>query len=262
MFATGDPAVMNKEEGRKWNKAINEGGQASVDAALEIITLFSQGKFPWKTNNPKLMKPVWHHVIEAAEQYNDPGKFTAFIGYEWTSLVKGNNLHRVIIYRDGGNAARQALPFTLADSPDPERLWDWMQAYEEKTGGDVLAIPHNGNLSNGLMFDLETLSGSAITMDYATRRQRWEPLYESTQIKGDGEAHPLLSPEDEFAEYETWDVGNLDMSQAKTDDMLAGEYTRSGLKRDLIGVCPLLFRPIATSPSLFRSDVVEYNDQY
>jgi hypothetical protein len=137
-----------------------------------------------------------------------------------------------------------------------------MQAYEEKTGGDILAIPHNGNLSNGLMFDLETLSGSAITMDYATRRQRWEPLYESTQIKGDGEAHPLLSPEDEFAEYETWDVGNLDMSQAKTDDMLAGEYTRSGLKRDLIGVCPLLFRPIATSPSLFRSDVVEYNDQY
>jgi len=254
MFATGDPAVMNKEQGRKWNKAINEGGQASVDAALEIITLFSQGKFPWKTNNPKLMKPVWHHVIEAAEQYNDPGKFTAFIGYEWTSLVKGNNLHRVIIYRDGGNAARQALPFTLADSPDPERLWDWMQAYEEKTGGDVLAIPHNGNLSNGLMFDLETLSGSAITMDYATRRQRWEPLYESTQIKGDGEAHPLLSPEDEFADYETWDVGNLDMSQAKTDDMLAGEYTRSGLKRGLefeneFGVNPYKFGQVGSTDS-------------
>ena len=265
MFASGDPAVMNKEEGRKWNKAINEGGQASVDAALEIITLFSQGNFPWQTNDPEMMKPVWHNVIEAAEKYNDPGKFTAFIGYEWTSLVKGNNLHRVVIYQDGGNQARQTLPFTLADSADPEKLWDWMQAYEEKTGGDVLAIPHNGNLSNGFMFDVETLSGGPIDRAYAERRQQWEPLYEATQIKGDGEAHPLLSPEDEFADYETWDLGNLDMSQAKTDDMLAGEYTRSGLKRGLefeqgLGINPYKFGLIGSTDSHTSLPAVEENN--
>ncbi len=265
MFASGDPAIMNKEEGRRWNKAINEGGQASVDAALEIITLFSQGKFPWQTNDPKLMKPIWHNVIEAAETYNDPGKFTAFIGYEWTSLVKGNNLHRVVIYRDGGNEARQTLPFTLADSADPEDLWEFLQAYEDKTGGDLLAIPHNGNLANGIMFDIETLSGGEITKDYAELRQHWEPLYETTQIKGDGEAHPLLSPDDEFADYETWDLGNLDMSQAKTDDMLAGEYARSGLKRGLefeqkLGINPYKFGQIGSTDSHTSLPAVEENN--
>jgi len=257
--------MMEKEEGRRWNKAINEGGQASVDAALEIITMFSQGKMPWKTNDPDLMKPVWHQTIEAAEKFNEPGKFTAFIGYEWTSLLKGNNLHRVVIYKDGGNEARQTLPFTLEDSADPERLWDAMQAYEEKTGGDLLAIPHNGNLANGIMFDVETLSGKPIDKDYASRRQQWEPLYESTQIKGDGEAHPFLSPDDEFADYETWDLGNLDMSAPKTDDMLAGEYARSGLKRGLefeqkLGVNPYKFGQIGSTDSHTSLPAVEENN--
>ncbi len=265
MWAEGDPLLMDKEIGRKWHKAINEGGQASVDAALEIITLFSQGKFPWKTNDPKFMKPVWQEVIAAAEKYNEPGKFTAFIGYEWTSLVKGNNLHRVVIYRDGANEARQTLPFTLADSADPEQLWAAMQAYENKTGGDLLAIPHNGNLANGIMFDVETLSGGPIDKNYAERRQQWEPLYEATQIKGDGEAHPLLSPDDEFADYETWDHGNLDMSQAKTDDMLPGEYARSGLKRGLeleqkLGVNPYKFGMIGSTDSHTSLPAVEENN--
>ena len=262
MFAKGDPIMMEKEEGRRWNKAINEGGEASVNAALEIITMFSQGKLPWKTNEPELMKPVWHETIAAAEKYNDPGKFTAFIGYEWTSLIKGNNLHRVVIYKDGANEAKQTLPFTLADSADPERLWDALQAYEEKTGGDLLAIPHNGNLSNGLMFDVETVSGKQLTKEYSERRQQWEPLYEATQIKGDGEAHPFLSPDDEFADYETWDVGNLDLSEAKTDDMLAGEYARSGLKRGLefeqkLGINPYKFGMIGSTDSHTSMPAVE-----
>mgnify|MGYP000747455440 CR=1 FL=1 len=265
MFATGDPSVMDKDEGRRWNKAIAEGGQASVDAALEIITLFSQDKFPWPTNDPELMKPVWHEVVEAAEKYNDPGAFTAFIGYEWTSLVKGNNLHRVVIYRDGQIQAKQTLPFTLADSADPENLWEAMQRYEDKTGGDLLAIPHNGNLANGIMFDVETLSGKPIEKHYAELRQKWEPLYETTQIKGDGEAHPLLSPDDEFSDYETWDLGNLDMSQAKTDDMLAGEYARSGLKRGLefeekLGVNPYKFGQIGSTDSHTSMPAVEENN--
>lgn len=233
MLASGDPLMMNAEEGRRWNQAINEGGEAAVNAALEMITAFAQGQLPWATNDPKLMKPVWEEIVEAAERYNDPGQFTAFIGYEWTSLVKGNNLHRVVIYRDGGDKALRTLPFTLGDSADPEDLWKALGAYEALTGGQALAIPHNGNLSNGLMFDVETLSGGEITAEYAQERQRWEPLYETTQIKGDGEAHPLLSPDDEFADYETWDLGNLDMTEAKTDAMLPGDYLRSGLKRGL-----------------------------
>jgi hypothetical protein len=262
MFAEGDPKVMDKEEGRRWNKAINEGGEASVDAALEIITLFSQGKFPWQTNDPELMKSVWRGTVDAAEKYNEPGKFTAFIGYEWTSLVKGNNLHRVVVYRDGGDKALRTVPFTLADSADPEDLWKALGAYEEKTGGQLLAIPHNGNLSNGLMFDTVTLAGAPLTPDYAKRRQRWEPLYETTQIKGDGEAHPLLSPDDEFADYETWDLGNLDLSQAKKPGMLAGEYARSGLKRGLeleqkLGVNPYKFGQIGSTDSHTSLPAVE-----
>jgi hypothetical protein len=262
LLLKGDPYLMGKEEGRRWHQMVSEGGQAGVEAALEIINLFSQDKFPWPTNDPKLMRSTWDEMIKAAERYNDPGKFTAFIGYEWTSLVKGNNLHRVVIFRDGENKASQVLPFTLADSPDPERLWDYLQAYEDKTGGRILAIPHNGNLSNGLMFDVETLSGKRLTSEYAARRQRWEPLYETTQIKGDGETHPLLSPDDEFADYETWDLGNLDMSEAKTDDMLPGEYARSGLKRGLelekkLGVNPYRFGQIGSTDSHTSLPAVE-----
>ncbi|MCF6314344.1 MAG: DUF3604 domain-containing protein [Verrucomicrobiales bacterium] len=262
MLAEGDPEFMKKEEGRRWNQAIKNGGQDAVNASLEIITSFAQGKFPWPTNNPKYMKPVWESVIAAAEKYNDPGTFTAFIGYEWTSLLRGNNLHRNVIYRGNGDTARQTLPYTLADSSDPEKLWQTMAAYEEKTGDQVLAIAHNGNLFNGMMFDVETQSGGPITKDYAERRQRWEPLYESTQIKGDGEAHGLLSPDDEFADYETWDLGNLDMSEAKTDAMLVGEYARSGLKRGLefeekLGVNPYKFGQVGSTDSHTSLPAVE-----
>jgi hypothetical protein len=262
MFAAGDPLMMEKDEGRRWNKAIKEGGESAGKAAMEIITLFSQGKFPWPTNDPTKMKPVWDNVIDAAEKYNEPGKFTAFIGYEWTSLVKGNNLHRVVIYRDDEDKARQTLPFTLADSADPEDLWNTLQAYQDKTGGKVLAIAHNGNLANGMMFDVKTLSGKDIDKNYASRRLQWEPLYEATQIKGDGEAHPLLSPDDKFADYETWDRGNLDLSQAKTTKMLAGEYARSGLKRGIefkqkLGVNPFKFGMIGSTDSHTSLPAVE-----
>jgi hypothetical protein len=130
-----------------------------------------------------------------------------------------------------------------------------MSAYEDKTGGDVLAIPHNGNLSNGIMFPLEAqYDGKKLDVDYVTMRDSWEPLYEVTQIKGDGEAHPFLSPDDEFADYETWDIGNLDVSEAKTNDMLAGEYAREALKRGLaleqsLGTNPYKFGMIGSTDS-------------
>jgi hypothetical protein len=143
----------------------------------------------------------------------------------WTSGPDGNDLHRNVIFRDGKDLADQVVPFSAYDSADPEVLWQWMADYETKTGGKLLAIPHNGNLSNGLMFDDVTLSGQPLTADYAERRQRWEPIYEITQIKGDGEAHPMLSPQDEFADYYTWDGGSFG-EQPKTPDMLPREYAR------------------------------------
>jgi hypothetical protein len=248
----GKEHVMQYEESVKWKKMIDDG--KGGEAAIDIIKTFSQGKMPFKTNDVSMMTPVWKNVVEAAEKYNDPGKFTAFIGYEWTSLIKGNNLHRVVIYRDNGDVAITQLPFTNEDSSDPERLWDNLEIYEKNTGGKVLAIPHNGNLSNGMMFAETTVSGKAYDTNYVDRRARWEPLYEATQIKGDGEAHPFLSPNDEFADYENWDKGNLDMSEAKTNEMLQYEYTRSALKLGLkfkkeLGTNPYKFGLIGSTDS-------------
>ena len=129
------------------------------------------------------------------------------------------------------------VPYTMTPplgSPNPRDLWNWLERYEEQTGGDVLAIAHNGNLSNGIMFPIEAqYDGRRFDTDYVTNRIKWEPLYEITQIKGDGETHPFLSPDDEFADYGTWDKGNLDLSVAKSSNMLASEYGREALKRGL-----------------------------
>lgn len=254
LMAGGDPLFMKKEEGRRWNRMINEGGQSATKAALEIIDSFAKGIFPWKPNDPELAKPVWENIIGAAERYNDPGKFTAMIGYEWTSLAPpGNNLHRVVVYRDNGDKASQTLPYTATDSIAPEDLWEALQAYEDKTGGSILAIPHNGNISNGMMFDVKTLKDKKVfDVAYAKQRSRWEPLYEITQIKGDGETHAFLSPDDEFADYETWDVSNLNFSEKKTTEMLKYEYARSALKLGLeqeekLGVNPFKFGIIGST---------------
>jgi hypothetical protein len=244
--------VMKYDIVKKWKKMVDEG--KGGDAALDIIKNFSQGTFPFETNDPAMMTPVWKSVVEAAERYNDPGKFTAFIGYEWTSLIKGNNLHRCVIYRDNGEKTIGHLPFTNEDSSDPEELWKNMAMYEKNTGGQVLAIPHNGNLSNGMMFAETRVNGEKITESYAKERIKREPLYEATQIKGDGESHPFLSPNDEFADFENWDKANLDFSQVKTNDMLQYEYTRSALKLGLkykneLNVNPYKFGLIGSTDS-------------
>lgn len=244
--------IMQFPQVQAWKKMIDEG--KGEEAAVDIIKNFSQGTFPFETNDVNMMTPVWKEVVAAAEKYNEPGKFTAFIGYEWTSLIKGNNLHRVVIYRDNGDKAGQQLPFTNEDSSDPERLWDNLEAYEKNTGGKVLAIPHNGNLSNGMMFAETTVDGRAFDKAYSDRRIKWEPLYEVTQIKGDGETHPFLSPNDEFADYENWDYANLDMSAVKTDDMLQYEYARSALKlglqiKERLGTNPYKFGMIGSTDS-------------
>jgi hypothetical protein len=239
----GKPELLSYDQARRWNKGISEGGDAAVAAAIDLIETFSQAKmdpemFALYSPGSKIYKNLWEKVIDDAETFNDPGRFTAFIGFEWTSLVKGANMHRVVIMRDGPTRARQVVPYTTqapVGSPNPRDLWKYLASYEEKTQGEILAIAHNGNLSNGIMFPLDAQwNGTKLDDTYVTQRIKWEPLYEITQIKGDGEAHPFLSPDDEFADYENWDIGNLDVSEAKTDDMLAGEYAREALKRGLV----------------------------
>jgi len=214
----------------------------------------------------ELTRSIWEKITAAAEKYNEPGRFTALIGFEWTSSPGGNNLHRNVIFRDGKKLADQVLPFSNYDSQDPEDLWAYMTAYEKKTGGKVLAIPHNGNLSNGMMFDVQTLDGKPIDRDYAERRMRWEPLYEVTQMKGDAEAHPALSPNDEFADFGTWDKGSFG-PQAKTPEMLPREYARTVLKRGLkleqeLGVNPFKFGMIGSSDSHTSLATFEENQDF
>jgi len=256
----GAPYVMASEKGKRWHEMVNAGGQEGVKAAAEIIGAFSQGKFPKELKSLPGMgiyRSTWDDIINAAEEANNPGRFTAFIGYEWTSLVKGNNLHRVVMYRDGADRARLMEPYTMTPplgSPNPVDLWKWMADYENKTAGQVLAIAHNGNLSNGIMFPETKAFGKKIGKKYVETRARWEPLYEVTQIKGDGEAHPFLSKNDEFADYGTWDIANLDLSVLKKNEMLRFEYARSALKtglrlEDKLGTNPYQFGMIGSTDS-------------
>jgi Protein of unknown function (DUF3604) len=256
LFA-GKPDMLADPTGRRWYDMVQNGKGA--DAAIEIIVAFSQGKFPkalMYLPGTSAYRSAWQETVKAADAANEPGRFTAFIGYEWTSNTGGNNLHRNVIFRDDGRRASLVEPFTVyppAGSDNPRDLWKWMSAYEEKTGGDVLAIAHNGNLSNGRMFPLiESFSGKPVEHEYAETRARWERLYEATQIKGDGETHPFLSPNDEFANFERWDKGNLDLSELKKPAMLEFEYARSGLKNGLVleqklGVNPYKFGMIGST---------------
>ncbi len=256
----GTPEIMATEQGKQLNAAFNAGGTEALRAAQELVRLFGNGELDPALNyqpGNEAFTRVWEDIMAAAEEYNDPGVFTTFVAFEWTSLVSGNNLHRNVIFRDGPARAGQIVPFTTSPpsgSLDPRALWAWMQAYEDKTGGDVLAIPHNGNVSNGMMFPLQDdfAEGAPLDAAYAEQRQKWEPLYEAVQIKGDGEAHPALSPDDEFADFETWDYGNLDATEKKTPEMLLGEYVRSGLQRGMaferdLGVNPFKFGLVGAS---------------
>ncbi len=249
MVAEANPDLLKTDFGREIFDLVQSG---DYGAAYTLWgTAMSAGIDPL-AGKDALTRSMWERLTEAAEKYNQPGRFTALIGFEWTSSPGGNNLHRNVIFRDDKAEADRVLPFSNYDSTDPEDLWRWMAAYEEKTGGRMLAIPHNGNLSNGLMFDVATLAEKKpLDRDYAERRMRWEPIYEITQIKGDGEAHPLLSPNDEFADYGTWDKGSFG-PQPKTEDMLPREYAREALKRGLayeakLGANPFKFGVIGST---------------
>ena len=194
----GNPRLLQDPTVRGWHNAFAAGGETAFKATMEVINAFALGNTPDVVLDRDFQQTVWDEYIAIAEKYNEPGVFSAIIGYEWTSTEDGNNLHRNVLYRDDGDVARRIVPYTTAESFNPEDLWDWMQNYEDKTDGRVFALAHNGNMSNGIMFPVETnpATGRPLTGDYAKRRARWEPLYEVTQIKGEGETHPYLSPDE------------------------------------------------------------------
>jgi hypothetical protein len=247
-IARSDESVMESETGKKWHDMVKAG--KGYDAFIEWVATTGTGEDPIKSK--VMAKTAWADLVEAAERHNQPGVFTAIHGFEWTSMPGGNNLHRNVIFRDGADKVSQIIPLSLYDSEDPEDLWDYLAAYEKNTGGRVFAIPHNGNMSNGTMFAPTTFTGKPLDEAYVRTRAHWEPVYETTQIKGDGETHSFLSPDDAFADFETLDKGNLSGKYAKTDDMLQYEYTRAALRQGLsyeskLGTNPFKFGVIGST---------------
>jgi len=179
--------------------------------------------------DPKLAKSVWSRVVEIADRHYQPGKFTTMAGYEWTSAPSWRNMHRIVIFRDTRKVPE--APYTALDSSKPEDLWKWMD-HQRKSGNDLLAVPHNGNASDGMMFPIGvSYGGSELNETYAQTRMRNEPLYELTQIKGTSETHPSLYPNDEFGNFEIWDYTLA--ATATPPKNKRGGYAREALIRGL-----------------------------
>ncbi|MDG1215325.1 MAG: DUF3604 domain-containing protein [Luminiphilus sp.] len=223
------PLLDSWEMGKRWAKLLAQNAYNEMLAEYADITFNkTAGDMP-----AEVVGPVWVESVNTADRFNDPGQFTAFSAYEWTSMIDGDNLHRVVLFKDSADKVTKTLPFSPLVTTDPERLWDVLETYERETGGEVFAIPHNSNVSNGRMFVPTKVNGEPMTEQYVTRRSRWEPIVEVTQTKGDSESHPSLSPTDEFADFEKWDTANVSFSAPKQPWMLQYEYARQALREGL-----------------------------
>jgi hypothetical protein len=227
----GSPELLSNPQGKRWYEMSRESPQKGVEAAIEAVVSMQTGKPVFDAS--KVTASAWAHATAACEKWNQPGVFTTLHGFEWTCAPGGNNLHRTVIFRDDAAHVNQILPYSTFDSQDVEDLWKYMDAYAEKTGGQVLAIPHNSNMSNGQMFKTETFGGKPMDKAYAEARASHEPLFEATQIKGDSESHPYLSPNDEFANFEKWWDANFQTKEPAAKSALQGNYVRSAFKLGL-----------------------------
>jgi hypothetical protein len=248
----GAPEVLADPEGKKWYTAFHSHGEGGFTLFAGMVKDIASGK-P-SLHLPALAKSSWQLAVAAAEKYNEPGRFTAFIGFEWSSTPGGDNLHRNVIFRDNADRALQVLPLTTFESQDPENLWRYLAAYQDKTGGQVLAIPHNSNLSGGLMFSDKTFGGKPLDRAYAEARAKWEPVAEITQTKGDSETDPAVSPDDEFANFERWDKANIMGNKLDKPEDQQFNYLRPTLTRGLkyaqnFGVNPFKFGLIGSTDS-------------
>ncbi len=277
MLFQGDERVGNTETGKRYLEWIEQGRE--IEMFGELIAQVNKVVPPNPDlNNPEINAFVWGEIMAAADRNYEPGKFTAFMGWEWSSTPQGQNLHRVVVMRGSKENGETFIPYTSLDSDRPEDLWAWLSETAEKADTDFLAIPHNSNISGGLMFPLVDSDGNGVDTDYAKLRMRWEPIVEMTQIKGDSETHPRLSPNDEFADYETYEhliavegveapsmfgEGYLSSLSAKDREFIEtqeqrvldnGDYARTALMRglaieDRIGVNPYKFGMIGSTDS-------------
>ncbi|NCN84649.1 MAG: DUF3604 domain-containing protein [Sphingomonadales bacterium] len=244
----------------RWHDMMNESEEGSLRVTGELIDGAAKGTLPASLTDPEETRDrtadLWEKHGETVDQYNEPGKFTAFMGFEYTSMPDGDNLHRVVMFRDSPKKMGDTIPFGALGEQNPERLWAYMAAYEKNTGGKVLAIPHNSNVSNGRMFAMNKFDGSPIDAAYVKTRALREPIVEVTQIKGDSEAHPFLSPNDEFADFGVagWDKCNLSCTRDMQPESYGGSYVREALKRGLeltlsVGANPFKFGMIGSTDS-------------
>ena len=261
-----DPELMKDAELQSLHDAFRAGGEAFQEV-WRVVGQVLDGEYTGPFLDESVMRSVWQEYVETADRYNEPGRFTAMIGYEWTPMKGGDKLHRNVLYRGDAATAGQVLPFTAGESVNPQDLWQWMAAYEAKTGGKVLALAHNGNISGGHLFPVEQNpnTGLAIDPEYVKERARWEPLFEVTQIKGDSEAHPFLSPDDEFADFETWDRGNSTLQRKSVPQQHQYEYAREALKNGLkmersLGVNPYQFGMVGSTDSHTSLATAEENN--
>jgi hypothetical protein len=249
----GTPELMQSEIGKRWAGYLATGEDVRLYEDFEKSVHQSGDDAESSYALPDAFKQVvWQEVAKTADDFYEPGRFTTLIGYEWTSMIDGNNLHRVVLFRDGPERATRMVPFSAQDSQDPEDLWEVLDNYERQTGGRAIAIPHNANVSNGMMFAPTTIAGEPLTADYARRRMRFEPVFEVTQVKGDSESHQYLSPTDEFANFERWDEGNIMRTHPKEPWMFRSEYARPALQLGLqhereLGANPFKFGLIGST---------------
>ncbi len=265
-LAAGDPSLLNTESARTVLEKLKKLPVADEVLASETEQDFRAGaealsygkamKASGFVIDKKFKQQVWNSVVDIAEKYNDPGSFTTFSGYEYSS----GGLHRNVLFAGGPEHTKKIIPFSSNDSDNPEDLWSFLERYIETTGSGVISIPHNSNLSGGKMFTSKTLHGLPITKGYAVTRSSLEPIVEVTQIKGDSETHPLVSPDDEFASFEDawWDVvssyRHKDSSSISEEKIAERSFVRGALKTGLdrrvdVAVNPFKFGVIGSTDS-------------
>ena len=262
-LAKGNELLVNTKMGPEWKKMLDEGKGSELFMKLVGLINTNPGALQ-EMNSEEVRRSVWETIVDTAESHNDPGKFTAFIGWEWSSLPDGRNLHRIIFTPNNKDKAMQYLPYSLLDSSKPRDLYNFLANTAEATGSDFVAVAHNMNLSGGSMFPLYDESGRPIDLEYAKMRERWEPVDEVTQYKGDSETHPKLSPNDQFADFETYEHALAVGIETKSEPE-RGDYARTALMRGLkmenvLGKNPFKFGMIGATDSHTAFSSAEENN--